>query len=38
MEFVKTLYDLGYITRSLKIEEIFNFKFVNQIHPEQEHY
>lgn len=38
MEFVKVLYDLGYIKRSLKIEEIFNFEFVNQIHPEQEHY
>lgn len=38
MEFVNALYKLGYINQNLKINDIFNFKFVNQIHPEQEHY
>ena len=38
MEFVNALYNLGYINQNLKINDIFNFKYVNQIHPEQEHY
>lgn len=38
MEFVKTLYDLGYIKKSLKILDIFNFEFIKRVHPENEHY
>lgn len=37
-KFVKTLYDLGYIKKNLKVKDIFEFKFVNKIHPEPEHY
>jgi NitT/TauT family transport system substrate-binding protein len=38
MEFVESLFDLGYIKRVLKVDEIFNFQFVEQLHPEKEHY
>ena len=38
MEFVKSLFSLGYIKRVLNTNEIFNFQFVKQIHPEKEHY
>ncbi len=38
IEFVKILFSLNYIKRILKIKEIFNFKFINQVHPESEHY
>ena len=38
MDFVKTLKDLGYIKKDLRIDDIFNFKFVREIHPEPEHY
>ncbi|MFX1571489.1 MAG: ABC transporter substrate-binding protein [Promethearchaeota archaeon] len=38
INFVKILYSLHYIKRILKIDEIFNFKFINQVHPEPEHY
>lgn len=38
MGFVRSLYNLGYIKRILKINEIFEFAFVNQVHPEKEHY
>jgi NitT/TauT family transport system substrate-binding protein len=37
-KFVNTLHNLGYIEKKLKIEDIFNFSFVNKIHPEPEHY
>jgi NitT/TauT family transport system substrate-binding protein len=36
--FVNTLLKLGYITKKLEIDEIFNFDIVNQVHPEKEHY
>ena len=36
--FVNTLFNLGYIKKKLKIEEIFDFKFVNEVHPEKDHY
>ncbi|MFW9827381.1 MAG: ABC transporter substrate-binding protein [Candidatus Thorarchaeota archaeon] len=38
MEFVKTLHNLGYIKRNLKVEDIFEVKYVSEIHPESEHY
>ncbi|MHA1477437.1 MAG: ABC transporter substrate-binding protein [Promethearchaeota archaeon] len=38
MEFVSNLKDLGYIKKELRIKDIFDTKFVHQIHPEPEHY
>lgn len=38
MKFVKTLYELKYITRPLTTAEIFQFDFVNKLHPEKHHY
>jgi len=38
MEFVDALYNLAYIKRKLEISEIFNFEFIEQVHPEKEHY
>lgn len=38
MEFVEALHRLGYIKRKLEIEDIFNFRFVEKIHPENHHY
>ncbi|MFX0042491.1 MAG: ABC transporter substrate-binding protein [Candidatus Hodarchaeota archaeon] len=38
MKFVKTLYNLGYIKKNLKIKDIFNQRFINKVHPEPEHY
>ncbi|MFW9902501.1 MAG: ABC transporter substrate-binding protein [Candidatus Thorarchaeota archaeon] len=38
MEFVQSLFSLGYIKKVLTMEDIFNFQFVKQIHPEKEHY
>jgi len=38
MEFVRTLKDLGYIKKELRINDIFDFKFVQEVHPEAEHY
>ncbi|MFX1395155.1 MAG: ABC transporter substrate-binding protein [Promethearchaeota archaeon] len=38
MNFVNTLYNLGYIKRQLKINNIFNFNFVKKMHPEKHHY
>jgi len=38
MKFVESLFNLGYIKRICKIEEIFDIQFVNQLHPEKEHY
>jgi NitT/TauT family transport system substrate-binding protein len=36
--FIKTLYNLNYIKKIPKIDEIFDFFFVNKVHPEPEHY
>ncbi len=38
MEFVRVLKDLGYIRKELGINDIFNFKFIQEVHPESEHY
>jgi len=38
MEFVRTLKDLGYINKELRISDIFDFKFIQEVHPESEHY
>ncbi len=38
MEFVRTLKDLGYIKKELRINDIFDFKFIQEVHPESEHY
>jgi len=38
MEFVEALHRLGYIKRKLDIEDIFDFRFVEKIHPENHHY
>jgi NitT/TauT family transport system substrate-binding protein len=38
MEFTSSLYKLGYIKRNLTLEDIFNFTFVNKVHPEKDHY
>lgn len=38
MQFVKVLHKLKYIQKELKISEIFNFDFVNEIHPGEHHY
>lgn len=37
-KFVETLHNSGYIKKKVKVEEIFDFRFVNKIHPEPEHY
>ncbi|MFX1309351.1 MAG: ABC transporter substrate-binding protein [Promethearchaeota archaeon] len=38
MKFVKTLHTLGYIEKNLNVEDIFDFTFVNKVHPEPDHY
>jgi len=38
MEFVRTLKDLGYIKKDFRINDVFDFKFVQEVHPESEHY
>jgi len=38
MEFVRTLKDLGYIKKELRISDIFDFNFIQEVHPESEHY
>lgn len=38
MEFVKSLYELGYIKRELTLDDIFYFKFIKEVHPEKDHY
>jgi NitT/TauT family transport system substrate-binding protein len=38
MQFAEKLLELGYIDQRLKISDIFESKFVNQIHPEANHY
>ena len=38
MQFVEKLFELGYIDKKLKISDIFESKYVDQIHPEASHY
>ena len=38
MEFVRTLKDLGYIKKDLRSADIFNSSFIQEVHPESEHY
>jgi NitT/TauT family transport system substrate-binding protein len=38
MRFVKTLYNLEYISQKLKLKDIFDSRFVNKVHPEPAHY
>jgi len=38
MEFVRTLKDLGYIKKNLRSRDIFDFNFIQEVHPESEHY
>ncbi|MHA1758773.1 MAG: ABC transporter substrate-binding protein, partial [Promethearchaeota archaeon] len=38
MQFIKVLHDLNYIKHDLEISDIFNFSFINKIHPEKHHY
>jgi len=38
MEFVRALKDLGYIRKDLRTNDIFDFKFIQDVHPESEHY
>jgi len=38
MEFVRTLKDLGYVKKELRISDIFDFNFIQEVHPESEHY
>ena len=36
--FMNTMHRLGYLKRKLTDQEIYNFKFVEEVHPEEEHY
>ncbi|MFX0083490.1 MAG: ABC transporter substrate-binding protein [Candidatus Hodarchaeota archaeon] len=36
--FINTMHRLGYIKEKLTREKIFNFEFVNEVHPEVDHY
>ncbi len=36
--FVNTMHELGYIQEKLTIDEIFNFDFIKEVHPENDHY
>jgi NitT/TauT family transport system substrate-binding protein len=38
MEFIGALHRLGYIKRKLKVEDIFDFRFIGKVHPEHHHY
>ena len=38
MKFVQTLYSLGYISRPVKKEEIFETSLVEKVHPRPHHY
>lgn len=38
MKFVELLYKLGYINQLIGVDDIFNLKFVQEIHPEMPHY
>ncbi|MHA2123061.1 MAG: ABC transporter substrate-binding protein, partial [Promethearchaeota archaeon] len=36
--FVNTMHKLGYIKEKLPNDKIYNFDFVREVHPEEEHY
>ncbi len=38
MKFVNVLHNLEYAKQKLKLKDIFDFRFVNKVHPEPEHY
>jgi NitT/TauT family transport system substrate-binding protein len=38
MQFAEKLFELGYINQKLEVSDIFESKFVKQIHPERSHY
>jgi len=38
MEFIPVLKELGYMNHDLKVEDIFNLKFIEETHPEDAHY
>ena len=38
MDFVKILYELGYIKKKISINDIFITNFVQKVHPEKDHY
>jgi NitT/TauT family transport system substrate-binding protein len=38
MAFVPVLHDLGYISRKLREEEIFEYRFIKKVHREKPHY
>jgi NitT/TauT family transport system substrate-binding protein len=38
MKFVEILYKLGYITHLIRVNDIFTFKFIQEVHPESPHY
>lgn len=38
MKFIPVLKDLGYMKNDLKVNDIFNLKFIDNIHPEEAHY
>ncbi|MHA1803577.1 MAG: ABC transporter substrate-binding protein [Promethearchaeota archaeon] len=38
MKLVKVLKILGYMNKELKLEDIFNFSFMEEVHPEEAHY
>jgi len=37
-QFINIMYRQNYISKKLNIGDIFNFKFIQKIHPEKEHY
>jgi len=38
MQFVRAFKNLGYIKKELRIDDIFDLRFVSEVHPEPEHY
>ena len=38
MKFARKLKELGYTKKELRISDIFDFKFIQEVHPESEHY
>ena len=38
MQFVEALHALRYIKRLLNVEDIFEFRFIEKVHPEPHHY
>jgi NitT/TauT family transport system substrate-binding protein len=38
MDFIPVLQELGYMNDNLKVEDIFNLKFINETHKEDAHY